>query len=109
MDISLPSSSPQNNSFNLDLLGGSNSQHQTSSNIADIFSIDLGMNLSPSMNSGQGVYLQSTYQQPSYQQSVYQQPIYQQNITDQFSFNPGFLNQSAQQPIYQNITLCTNE
>lgn len=44
MDISLPSSAPQNNSINLDLLGGKNSQNQTSSNITEMFSIDLGLN-----------------------------------------------------------------
>lgn len=42
---------PQNNSsvshstgLNLDLLGGSNTQNQSSSNVADIFSVDLGLN-----------------------------------------------------------------
>lgn len=120
MDISLPSSVPQNNSINLDLLGGTNSQKQTSSNIAEIFSIDLGLNQSPNKNNGQGNIMQTIYQQPVYpqpiyqqpvypqtiyQQPVYQQPAYQQNGSDQFLFNSGLIGQPAQLPIYSNITL----
>ncbi len=125
MDISLPNSQVQNNNLNLDLLGGSNAQHQTASNIADIFSIDLGMsqpqNALVNPNHSQ---LNTGYQQPTYQQSVYQQPVYQQptshqanyyqtgyqqqNLSEQFSLNNAYLSQSAQQSVYQNITLKTN-
>ncbi len=120
MDISLPNNQVQNNTINLDLLGGSNTQHQTNSNIADIFSIDLGMSqpqnvlANPNhsqLNTGyqQPNYQQPTYQQPGSQQANYYQSGYQQNLTEQFSLNSGYLTQSVHQSAYQNITLSTNE
>lgn len=137
LDISSPeSTSVRNNSaLNLDLLGGSGNKSQFTSNVADIFSVDLGLNQisNPIVQQPTQLFNQQTinYQQPvnyqdylNYQQQQSQQPInyqtsyqqqplsmYMQNVTDQFSLNSQYLSQSAQkqsQPIYSNITLSVN-
>lgn len=50
LDISAPQSQVENKSMNLDFLGESGIKSNTSSNISDIFSIDLGLNNSLSSN-----------------------------------------------------------
>ena len=108
----------------MDLLGGSaNNKSQFTSNVADIFSLDLGLNNNPSPVQTQPLYQQPQYQQPLYQQqqqqaqyqqqqnyqtSYQQQPLFMQNLGDQFNLNSQYLSQSAQQqqqPLYSNISL----
>ena len=110
--------------MNLDLLGGSaNNKSQFTSNVADIFSLDLGLNNNPNPVQTQSLYQQPQYQQPLYQQQQaqyqqqqnyqtsyqQQQPLYMQNLGDQFNLNSQYLSQSAQQqqqqPLYSNISL----
>lgn len=101
--------------MNLDLLGGSaNNKSQFTSNVADIFSLDLVLNNNPNPVQTQSLYQQPQYQQPLYQQQNYQtsyqqqQPLYMQNLGDQFNLNSQYLSQSAQQqqqPLYSNISL----
>lgn len=137
LDISGPESTTvkNNSALNLDLLGGSGNKNQFTSNVADIFSVDLGLNQISNPIVQQPIQLFNpqtiNYQQPvnyqdylNYQQQQSQQPInyqtsyqqqpqsmYMQNVTDQFSLNSQYLSQSAQQqsqPIYSNITLSVN-
>ena len=123
--------SNNNGSLNLDLLGGSANKSQFTSNVADIFSIDLGLNPNNNQVSEQNLYQQqqqsSIYQQPLYQQpqsqqqpqsfnyqTSYQQqpqPLYMQNLGDQFNLSTQYMSQSIppQQNPYSNITLNLNE
>lgn len=117
----------QNNSMNLDLLGGSSANQQNDINtiMSQMLSMNLGLGQPSSVISNgapsQPIYQQPAYQTmqlplynqnpqlPSYQSGIYQPQMNQQGLGQEFLMGPVQPEPVAQQPIYQNISLNLNE
>ncbi len=117
----------QNNSMNLDLLGGSptNQQNDINSIMSQMLSMNLGLvQPSPVISNeapSKPIYQQPAYetmqlplynhnpQIPTYQSGIYQPQMNQQGFGQEFLMAPVHSQPVAQQPIYQNITLKSND
>jgi hypothetical protein len=119
-------SQQNNNTMNLDFLGGSNPQNETSMLVNQMFSLNLGLGQPSSTNPleapSQRIYQQPIYQtmelplyqqgqqMPIYQTGVYQPSLNQPSLNQEFLMDPQVISQPvAQQPIYQNFSLKLNE